>query len=88
MCLSPAPVRCRQLVGAGGAHIGEQLTFSALHSPASLVTVITKGYSALGDMDLSQPTKLESCWLLTNPWGLGVTVPSHPGVAWDSTPGD
>lgn len=84
----PCPGEVQAAGGGREAHIGEQLTFSALHSPASLVTVITKGYSALGDMDLSQPTKLESCWLLTSPWGLGVTVPSHPGVAWDSTPGD
>lgn len=84
----PCPGEMQADGGGGGTHTGEQLTFSVLHSPASLVTVITKGCSALGDMDLSQPTKLESCRLLTSPWGLGVTVPSHPGVAWDSTPGD
>lgn len=76
-----------EMEAAGGDDTVEQLTFSALHSPASLVTVITKGCSALGDMDLSQPTKLESCRLLTSPWGLGVTAPCQPGVAWDSTPG-
>lgn len=87
--LSDVPQPCpSEMQAAGGEDTGEQLTFSALHSPASLVTVITKGCSALGDTDLSQPTKLESCRLLTSPQGLGVTVPSQPGVAWDSTPGD
>lgn len=81
----PCPSEMQAAVGGGDT--GEQLTFSVLHSPSSLVTVITKGCSALGDMDLSQPTKLESCRLLTSPWGLGVTAPSQPGVAWDSTLG-
>lgn len=51
-----------------------------LHSLVSLVTAITKGRSALGDTDLSQPTKPESCRLLTSPWGLGVTAHSLPGT--------
>lgn len=67
---------------------GESSLSPPFHSPASLVTAITKGCSALGDTDLSQPTKPESCMFLTSPWGLGVTVHSLPGVAWDSPPGD
>lgn len=37
---------------------------------------------------ISQPAKPESRRLLTSPQGLGVTVCSPPGVAWDSPPTD
>lgn len=69
--------------GWGIAHFLHHFTL-----PASLVTAITKGCSALGDMDLSQPTKPESHRLLTSPWGLGVTLHALPEVAWDGPPGD
>lgn len=77
--LSPALVR-----RAGrGQRRGNSSLSPPLHSLVSLVTAITKGRSALGDMDLSQPTKPESCRLLTSPWGLGVTA--HSCLGWPGT---
>lgn len=84
-CLSALPWRGGGSRGGQGiAHFLHHFTLPA----ASLVTAITKGCSALGDTDLSQPAKPESRRLLTSPRGLGVTVRSLPGVAWDSPPGN